>query len=130
MDRATKDLFELLLTVSGVGPRVALALLDIGPAGELRTAISVGQTDYLTRAPGLGRRLADRLIVDLKDKVSGPVGPASLASVGPAIVDEAVAALIGLGLSPDEARQALIGVDASLPSTSRVQQALTGLNLS
>lgn len=126
LQQSTKDLFELLLTVSGVGPKVALAVLDIGPEADLRAAINGGRPDYLAQAPGLGKRLAERLIVDLKDKVAGSVEAANLLASAPGEGDEAVMALVGLGLNLDEARQALVGVDSSLPTADRVQQALAG----
>ena len=125
LEQSTKDLFELLLTVSGVGPKVALAVLDIGPEAELRAAITEERANYLAQASGLGKRLADRIIVDLKDKVAGTVEAASLLNQPPT-GDEAVLALVGLGLSLDEARQALAGVDSELPTADRVQQALAG----
>lgn len=127
LDQSTKDLFELLLTVSGVGPKVALAVLDVGPEADLRSAINEGRADYLAQASGLGKRLADRLIVDLKDKVAGTAAAASLLAQAAQPGDEAVLALVGLGLSPDEARQALTGVSSDLPTADRVQQALAGL---
>lgn len=126
LDQSTKDLFELLLTVSGVGPKVALAVLDVGPEAELRAAINDGRPDYLAQASGLGKRLAERLIVDLKGKVAGTVEAANLLSQAPGEGDEAVMALVGLGLNLDEARQALVGVDSNLPTPDRVQQALAG----
>ena len=128
LESSAKELFELLLTVSGVGPRLALAVLEVGPETELRAAINASQVDYLIRASGLGRRLADRLILDLKDKV-GPAGGSDPQTLSPAGLDEATAALIGLGLSLDEAQQALVGIDPGLPTASRVQQALGGLNV-
>ena len=127
LNQSTKDLFELLLTVSGVGPKVALAVLEVGPETELRAAITEGRADYLTQASGFGRRLADRLIVDLKDKVVSTAEAANLLAQAPQVSDEAVLALVGLGLSLDEARQALTGVPGDLPTANRVQQALGGL---
>lgn len=124
LNQSTKDLFELLLTVSGVGPKVALAVLDVGSEDELRAAITEGRSDYLAQASGLGKRLADRLIVDLKDKVAGTAAAANLLAQSPRSSDEAVLALVGLGLNLDEARQALAGIDDSLPTADRVQQAL------
>lgn len=126
LDRPCKELFELLLSVSGVGPRLALAVVDIGPEAELRAALADGRTDYLTQASGLGKRLAERLVVDLKDKVSGPAD--GVLAGAPAPADEAVVALTSLGLGLDEARQALAGIDSRLPPAERVQQALAGLN--
>ncbi len=127
LNQSTKDLFELLLTVSGVGPKVALAVLEVGPEAELRAAVTESRADYLAQASGLGRRLADRLIVDLKDKVVSTVEAANLLAQAPEVSDEAVLALVGLGLSLDEARQAMTGVPGDLPTADRVQQALGGL---
>jgi len=102
------SLFELLLTVSGIGPRAALSLLSALPPESLRAAISSDNTDMLTKVPGIGRKTAARIILDLKGKVKPPV---SEPSQGPLGVDsEVMAALAGLGYSAAEAQMAVASV--------------------
>ena len=125
----TKSLFEQLLTVNGVGPRMALNMLSIGSAGEVRQAIAGGDTKFIQQAPGVGKRVAERVVVDLKDKV-GLVGTdlgaaGLLQSEATMIQDEAVEALMTLGYTAPDAVKALEGVDTSLPTAARIKQALT-----
>ncbi len=125
----TKSLFEQLLTVNGVGPRMALSILSVGSSSEVRQAIASGDTKFIQQAVGVGKRLAERVVVDLKDKVglegidleaSGLLQSASFSG------DEAVEALITLGYSPQDAAKALHGIDDSLPLEDRIRVALKG----
>lgn len=117
-------LFELLIGVSGVGPRAALALLSISRPAELAAAIAAGDAASLARAPGVGKKTAERLIVDLRSKV-GRVAEGVLASPV-ALEDEAAAALQALGYTAAEAVAALRrAAPAGAASTEeRVTQAL------
>ena len=125
----TKSLFEQLLTVNGIGPRMALNMLSIGTAGEVRQAIAGGDTKFIQQANGVGKRVAERVVVELKDKVGlagvdlGATG--LLQSEASLTQDEAVEALMALGYSAIDATRALEGVDTSLPTATRVTQALT-----
>lgn len=125
----TKGLFELLLTVNGIGPRMALNMLSIGSGGEVKQAIASGDTKFIQQANGVGKRVAERVVVDLKDKV-GLVG-VDLGSTGllqsetRLMQDEAVEALMSLGYSAPDAAKALDGVSADLPTEDRIKQALT-----
>lgn len=125
----TKDLFELLLTVNGIGPRMALNMLSIGAAGEVKRAIASGDTKFIQQANGVGKRVAERVVVDLKDKVglAGVDLDASglLQSETRLMQDEAVEALMSLGYTAPDAAKALEGVAADLPTEDRVKQALT-----
>ena len=124
---ATRDelaLFEMLTSVSGVGPRAALALLSVSRPADLAAAIASGDSAALARAPGVGKKTAERLIVDLRGKIArvsddGLAGPA-------ATEDEAVAALQALGYTPAEAAAALRGVPpaAKASTEDRVRAAL------
>jgi Holliday junction DNA helicase RuvA len=97
-------MFELLLTVQGVGPKVALGLLSAIPAAELRTKVAGGEEAALTRVPGVGKRTAARLILELKDKV----GVAAAGAVpGAGIEDELVEALMSWGYRRPEAERVL-----------------------
>ncbi|HUQ17038.1 MAG TPA: Holliday junction branch migration protein RuvA [Candidatus Saccharimonadales bacterium] len=107
-------LFELLIGVSGVGPKAALALLGISRPVDVAAAIAAGDAAALAKAPGVGKKTAERLIVDLRAKV-GSLGLSPLASgTAPAgggpDLDEAQAALRSLGYTPAEAATALAGV--------------------
>ncbi len=98
-------LFELLIGVSGVGPRAALALLSVARAPDVAMAIAAGDSAFLARAPGVGKKTAERLIVDLRSKVAGiPAGGVPASAV---LEDEALAALVALGYTPAEAAAAL-----------------------
>lgn len=104
-----RDMFLNLLSVSGIGPRVALTLLSSAPLDELQRAISVGDDGYLTRLPGLGRKTAARLIVELQGTIV-PKPEAAFVDHAP-IFEEAVLALTSLGLQPRAARTAVEKVD-------------------
>ncbi len=127
----TKALFEQLLSVNGVGPKMALSILSVGNTGEVRTAIAGGDTKYIQRASGVGKRVAERVVVDLKDKVGLAGVDLSLSSMlqSDAVLrqDEAVEALVALGYSPQDAAHALSSVDDSLPTEERIKRALKGV---
>ncbi|MHA6794904.1 Holliday junction branch migration protein RuvA [Pseudonocardia bannensis] len=115
-DTEERELFALLQTVSGVGPRLALATLAVLDPDALRRALSDGDLTTLTRVPGIGRKGAERLVVELRDKVVAPVaaaaGPPAQARAGADGThrDEVVEALVGLGFTARPAEQAVDGV--------------------
>lgn len=128
--RDTKNFFELLLSVNGVGPKMALNMLSIGSALEVRQAIASGDVKFIQRASGVGRRLAERVVVELKDKV-GLVGvdleaTGLLQSDDNLMKDEAVEALVALGYSPQDAIKALQNIDPELSTKERLTLALRG----
>lgn len=126
ISKATREFFELLLSVNGVGPKMALNVLSIGNADEVRRAIADGNVRFIQQANGVGKRVAERIVVDLKDKV----GLASTALSETGILfsennqDDAVQALMALGYSPADATRALAKIDTDLPLDTRVKQAL------
>jgi len=125
----TKALFEQLLSVNGIGPRMALNMLSIGTAGQVRQAIAGGDTKFIQQANGVGKRVAERVVVELKDKV-GLVGvdldgTGLLQSEAHLAQDEAVEALMALGYTAQDAAKALDGVDSSLTTEDRIKKALT-----
>lgn len=125
----TKQLFEQLLSVKNVGPKVALAVLGIGPADSLRAAIAAGDVKLLQTAKGVGKRAAEQIVVELRDKVGLVAGAAAEDLVTRGSVnmnDEAAQALITLGYSPQDAMLALGGIDTKLPTEERIKQALKG----
>lgn len=105
-------LFSVLLSVSGIGPKVALALLSGFPLEKLVTSITQGQSELITTIPGVGRKTAERLIVELREKVAklfggmGGDGREMTDMFDPSLRD-AVAALVTLGFSPRDAREAI-----------------------
>jgi Holliday junction DNA helicase RuvA len=128
LSRDTQHLFEQLLEVNGVGPKMALNMLSIGSSEALRQSIAAGDVAFIQQASGVGKRLAERVVVELKDKV-GLVG-VDLQSTGllqaeaNLMADEAVEALVALGYTAADANKALQAIDASLPTETRVKQAL------
>lgn len=124
----TKRLFEQLLEVNGVGPKMALNVLSVGSPSSVRAAIAGGDVKYMQQASGVGKRVAERIVVDLKDKV-GLVGvdlqaAGMMQSEQAAVHDEAVAALMALGYDVADATKALAQVDSSLSTEERIKQAL------
>jgi Holliday junction DNA helicase RuvA len=125
-DAEERELFQHLLTVSGVGPKVALAVVSGSPAPELRRAIVLGDHARFQAIPGIGRKTAERIVLELKEKL-GEVSEASLAAVGET-PGHLVArdALVELGYSIADAEAALADVDPGLPAEERVRLALRG----
>ena len=99
------SLFEMLISVSGVGPKAAMSLLTTARPAEIAAAIAAGDATALARAPGVGKKTAERLIVDLKGKVA-KIGGDGAIGVGPS-EDDAHAALVALGYTAAEAATAL-----------------------
>jgi Holliday junction DNA helicase RuvA len=128
LGKDTKSLFEQLLEVNGVGPKMALNMLSIGSAQDVRQSIASGDVKFIQQANGVGKRVAERVVVELKDKV-GLVGvdlesTGLLQGEGAANGDEAVEALVALGYTVQDASKALQGIDPSLPTADRIKQAL------
>ncbi|HUC01437.1 MAG TPA: Holliday junction branch migration protein RuvA [Candidatus Paceibacterota bacterium] len=118
--------FEMLISVSGVGPRSALAILDTGPLEELSAAIKENRPDLLTRAAGIGRKTAERVIVELKTKVQSAKSGAMVDKMQ--TDSDLVEALTGLGYRRDEARAALAKVGKDVEGTeARLRAALAVL---
>jgi len=123
----TKKLFELLLSVNGVGPKMALNILSIASSSEMRKAIAGGDAKFIQAANGVGKKVAERVVMELKDKVGlAGISSDSLLQSTSVQHDEAAQALIGLGYSPSDAIAALQGIDNKLRSEERVKQALKG----
>ena len=106
-DADARDLFLTLLGVSGVGPKIALATLAVYDAITLRQALADGDVTALTRVPGIGKRGAERLVLELRDKI-GPVGTSTAASSlnGHGVRGPVVEALVGLGFAAKQAEEA------------------------
>ena len=120
-DAAARELFLLLQTVSGVGPRLALAMLAVLDPDTLRTALAGGDLAVLTRVPGIGRKGAERLILELRDKVGALAAGAGESAPGGdgAIRTQVTDALVGLGFAARQAEQAVDAVLAEGDSADR-----------
>jgi Holliday junction DNA helicase RuvA len=119
-----RDFFILLQTVSGVGPKSALGIMDKGHFARTQSAIAQGDTTYLVKVLGIGNKTAQKLIVELRDKI----GPEASVEVQATDAD-ALEALTVLGYSLDEARAALQAVPSEITGTeSRIKAALKNLN--
>ena len=126
---AAKKLFELLITVQGVGPKAALSILSLDDSEIVRNAIAMSDANYIATAGGVGKRIAERVVVDLSDKVGLPLRY-DISTTGMsqpiAHTDEALEALMALGYSLADATKALEGVPTDLSTADRVTQALKG----
>ncbi|WP_313558483.1 Holliday junction branch migration protein RuvA [Miniimonas arenae] len=114
-----RDTFEILQTVTGVGPRLALAMLAVHTPDDLRRAVATEDLAALCRVPGIGRKGASRLVLELGDRLGAPLGAGTAAGAGGAaapartsagIEDDVVAALVGLGWNAKAAQDAVAGV--------------------
>lgn len=122
-DRSERELFVQLLTVNGIGPKVALAIVSGSPAEELRRAIVREDTARFIAIPGVGKKTAERIVLELKEKL-GAVGiDASATPLGDAHV-VARDALVELGYTVVDAERALADTDPDLPPEERVRLAL------
>jgi Holliday junction DNA helicase RuvA len=124
----SKHLFEQLLEVNGVGPKMALNVLSIGTSLAVRQAIAGGNVAFIQQTNGVGKKVAERIIVELKDKVgmtSVDLAVTGLFQGGAMLMgDEAIEALVALGYSPQDAAKSLDGIDVTLPTEQRIKQAL------
>lgn len=124
--RESKTLFEQLLSVKGVGPKMALAILSVASVAHVRQAIAAGDIKFISQAVGVGRKAAERVVVELKDKVGLMASEdateflTSSAEAG----DEAMQGLVALGFSVQDAADALRGIDKDLPAPDRIKAAL------
>lgn len=124
---AAKRLFELLLSVNSIGPKAAISILSLGAPEEVRNAIANTDSAFIAKAAGVGKKSAERVIIDLRDKVGLPskVGFSAVEFPVPtAAEDEALDALIALGFPLKEATAALSSIDPSLSVEERIKLAL------
>jgi Holliday junction DNA helicase RuvA len=129
-DTEERDLFTLLQTVSGVGPRLALATLAVLDPDALRRALADGDATALTRVPGIGRKGAERMVLELRDKVVAPAPAATAPAVSGGPREQVVEALLGLGFPAKPAEQAVDAVlaeQADADASTALRAALTRL---
>jgi Holliday junction DNA helicase RuvA len=124
-----RDLFRHLLRVNGVGAKLALTILSGMDAGALAGCIQAGDTAALVRLPGVGRKTAERLIVEMRDRLDALSGVTLARPGAPAVhapatpVEEAVTALIGLGYKPQEASRMVRAIDTAQLSSEEIIRA-------
>ena len=124
---AAKKMFDMLITVQGVGPKAALAILSLGDAEQVRNAIANADSGFVQKATGVGKKTAERVVVDLSDKVGLPTHYGRAEEPLQTELntsDEALEALMALGYTLADATKALENVDANLPTAQRVTEAL------
>ena len=122
-DEPERDLFVHLLAVNGIGPKVALAVVSGSPAPELRRAIALSDAGRFQAIPGIGKKTAERIVLELKERLADEAVPISFAAgTQPHVV--ARDALVELGYSPADAERALAATDPDAPPEERVRQAL------
>lgn len=119
-DKDELSFFELLISISGIGPKTALGILNVSSVQAIRAAVSTGDTSHLTKVSGVGKKLADKIVLELKGKFG-----AEDASVALRDEVDALEALKALGFKHAEAREALKEVPATVTDTGeRVKKAL------
>lgn len=132
--QAELDAFKLLISVSGVGPKAAVSVLSEMNADKLALAVAAGDVKAITKANGVGKKIAERIVLELKDKMagislsgadSGIAAAASVSDESPA--GEAVAALVALGYGKSEAAAVVGAMDSSLPADELIRQGLRRL---
>lgn len=127
VEKSRKQLFMLLISVNGVGPKAAMSILNIGSEGQVRSAIASGDTKFISTAKGVGKKVAERAVVDLKNKVGLQASASATDFLNFAVVsDEAVEALVALGHNQQDAVELLNGIDSSLSVNERIKLALKG----
>lgn len=126
-NRAELAFFELLITISGIGPKSALGILSVAPVDTLKKAISSGDTSYLTKVSGIGKKNAEKIVLELRDKLTGAMSTATSSTELRAETD-ALEALQSLGYSLSEARDALKDIpDDIIGTNKRISEALKRL---
>lgn len=124
------EFFELLISISGIGPKSALGILSMAKLDDLKESIVRGDSNLLTKVSGIGKKTAERVVLELKDKIMKLGGNFNLASSGNSIGEE-IEALVGLGYSWSEAREALKSVgEEVVDSGERIKQALKKMSTS
>lgn len=119
LDYSELEFFEMLISVSGIGPRSGLAILGIASIDTLRKAISTGDTSYLTKISGIGKKTAERIVIDLRDKMGEEASSGSLQ-----IELDALEALKSLGYSQADARDVLKKVSPDVDTNTKIKEAL------
>ncbi|MCR4279294.1 MAG: Holliday junction branch migration protein RuvA [Candidatus Zambryskibacteria bacterium] len=107
LGKESLEVFELLITISGIGPKSALGILNVATPSMLRQAVASGETSYLTRVSGIGKKNAEKIVLELKDKLKVTEVDTSTSSAQVRDEGDALEALVSLGYSERDAREAL-----------------------
>jgi len=119
MEQKELEFFEMLISVSGIGPKGALTILSIASIETLRKAIGTSDTSYLTKISGIGRKTAEKIVIELRDKMGDEKSDGSLESEM-----DALEALKSLGYSQNQAREALKKVSTNVDINTKIREAL------
>mgnify|MGYP001594293462 FL=1 len=119
LERSELEFFEMLISISGIGPRSALTILGIASIETLRKAIATSDTSYLTKISGIGKKTAERIVIELRDKMGTELGEKSLQGEL-----DALEALKSLGYSQNEAREALKKVSPDGNTNTKIREDL------
>jgi Holliday junction DNA helicase RuvA len=118
-----QDLFELLCSVSGIGPKSALGVMNVATIGTIARAINTNDVSYLTKISGIGKKTAEKILLELRDKLP-TIHTDSVSSENHDVLD----ALIALGYSESKARECLRGIDPNLDTQAKIREGLRLLN--
>ncbi len=121
--QSDQDLFELLRSVSGIGPRSALGVMNVATLGTIVRAINTNDVGYLTKISGIGKKTAEKIIIELRDKL-----PAIMESGDNTSTHDVIDALVALGYSEPKAREASRSLDHTLDTQTKIREALKVLN--
>lgn len=123
LNREELEFFEMLINVSGIGPKGALSILGIASIETLQRAIGTGDTSYLTKISGIGKKTAEKIVIELRDKMTSKM---KTGNEGASLQGEldALEALKSLGYSQNEAREALKKVSSGLNINTKIKEAL------
>jgi len=125
-NQAKLEFFEMLISVSGIGPKSALGILNVAPVEHLKEAIAMGDASALTKVSGIGSKSAQKIILELRDKLGGGINEKGSTMLGEE--RDAIEGLVALGYGEREAREAMKGVSAETKGTSaRIKEALKKL---
>lgn len=127
-DGEARDLFTMLLGVSGIGPKIALACLAVYDPTALRRAVADGDVSALTRVPGIGKRGAERMVLELRDKIGAPAGAVATPN-GSGVRQPVVEALVGLGFAVKQAEEACDRALAGDPEADTSNALRTALSM-
>src|SRR3990167_2419451 len=122
LNREEQEFFEMLIGISGIGPKGALSILGITTLETLRKAISTGDTGYLTKVSGIGRKTAEKIVIELRDKIASNASEKGGTSLQGEL--DALEALKSLGYSQNEAREVLKKVSPEANTNAKIREAL------
>ncbi len=126
------EMFELLLSISGIGPKAGLGILNLADVSQIRKSILLGDSSLLTRVSGVGKKIAERVVLELKNKIGNLTAEEqqqpSFSEINAQM--DAIDALVALGYSQTQARETLSTLDVSLSTEEKIKQALKQLGRS